>query len=69
MEATEAIGWDRFKKLFLGQYYLRYMQNQMKVKFFELRQNKMSVAEYEKKFTELSIFVPDYIDSDEKKIK
>ena len=45
------------------------MQTQMELKFFELKQEGMTVGEYEKKFTELARFVGDYVDTDEKRAK
>ncbi|KAL8124013.1 hypothetical protein AgCh_011860 [Apium graveolens] len=54
MEVNQQVSWERFKKLFLEKYYPKYMQNQMELKFLELKQENMSVLEYEKKFTELS---------------
>ncbi|KAL8147604.1 hypothetical protein AgCh_005068 [Apium graveolens] len=36
------------------------MENQMELKFLELKQNNLSVAEYEAKFTELSRFMPEF---------
>lgn len=69
LEEGEVIAWDRFKKIFLDKYFPRYMQTQMELKFFELKQEGMSVGEYEKKFTELARFVGDYVDTDEKRAK
>ena len=69
LEEGEVISWDRFKKVFLDKYFPRYMQTQMELKFFELKQGGMSVGEYEKKFTELARFVGDYVDTDEKRVK
>ncbi|KAL8124179.1 hypothetical protein AgCh_011985 [Apium graveolens] len=54
MEANQQVSWERFKKLFLDKYYPNYMQNQMELKFLELKQGSMTVLKYEKKFTELS---------------
>ncbi|XP_074327376.1 uncharacterized protein LOC141665296 [Apium graveolens] len=39
----------------------------MELKFFDLKQEGMTVGEYEKKFTELARFVGDYVDTDEKR--
>ncbi|XP_063941903.1 uncharacterized protein LOC135149893 [Daucus carota subsp. sativus] len=69
LEEGEVIAWDRFKKIFLDKYFPRYMQTQMELKFFELKQEEMTVGEYEKKFTELARFVGDYVDTDEKRAK
>lgn len=69
MEEAEVITWDRFTELFLEKYFPRYVQNQMELKFFELKHENLSVMEYEKKFTELARFVPEYVNTDEKKAK
>jgi len=69
MEVTQQISWERFKKLFLDKYYPKYMQNQMELKFLELKQGNMTVLEYEKKFTELSRFVTKYTSTEEEKAK
>ncbi|XP_074351540.1 uncharacterized protein LOC141690659 [Apium graveolens] len=69
LEEEEVISWDRFKKIFLDKHFPRYMQTQMELKFFELKQEGMTVGEYEKKFTELARFVGDYVDTDEKRAK
>ena len=41
----------------------------MEIKFLELKQDKMTVAEYEAKFTELSRFVPEFVNTEEKKAR
>ena len=41
----------------------------MELKFIELRQENSSVIEYERKFTELARFVPEYVNTDEKRAK
>ncbi|XP_074335321.1 uncharacterized protein LOC141672562 [Apium graveolens] len=41
----------------------------MELKFFELKQEGMTVGVYENKFTELARFVGDYVDMDEKRTK
>ncbi|XP_074358662.1 uncharacterized protein LOC141697970 [Apium graveolens] len=41
----------------------------MELKFFELKQEGMTVGECEKKFTELARFVGDYVDTDEKRVR
>ena len=48
LEEEEAVTWERFKELFLEKYFPRYMQNQMELKFFELRHENSSVIEYER---------------------
>ncbi|KAL8147908.1 hypothetical protein AgCh_005288 [Apium graveolens] len=39
------------------------------IKFLNLTQGDLTVAEYEAKFTELARFVPDQVDTDEKKAR
>nr|XP_017239892.1 PREDICTED: uncharacterized protein LOC108212682 [Daucus carota subsp. sativus] len=41
----------------------------MEIKFLELKQENMSVVDYEVRFTEFARFVPDYVDMDEKRAK
>ncbi|XP_074327698.1 putative mitochondrial protein AtMg00860 [Apium graveolens] len=43
------------------------METRMEIKFLDLKQDKMTVAEYEGKFTELSWFVPEFVNTEEKK--
>ncbi|XP_074352500.1 uncharacterized protein LOC141691629 [Apium graveolens] len=69
LEATEVITWDRFRRMFLDQYCPCYMQTQMEMKFFKLKQENMTVGEYEKKFTKLSRFIGEYVDSEVKRAK
>ncbi|KAL8114916.1 hypothetical protein AgCh_021664 [Apium graveolens] len=69
LEGGEFITWERFTELFLEKYFPRYMKNQMEIKFLNLTQGDLSVAEYEAKFTELARFVPDQVDTDEKKAR
>ena len=41
----------------------------MELKFLELKQENMTVAEYEAKFTELSRFVPKFVSTDAKRAR
>ncbi|KAL8155318.1 hypothetical protein AgCh_000627 [Apium graveolens] len=67
LETDVVIPWDRFTRLFLDKYFPRFMETQMEIRFLELKQDKMIVAEYEAKFTELSRFVPEFVNTEEKK--
>ncbi|KAL8145807.1 hypothetical protein AgCh_003815 [Apium graveolens] len=69
LEGGEFITWERFTELFLEKYFPRYMKNQMEIKILNLTQGDLTVAEYEAKFTELARFVPDQVDTDEKKAR
>ncbi|KAL8114497.1 hypothetical protein AgCh_021377 [Apium graveolens] len=52
-----------------GKVFAIYMQYQLEMKFLDLRHEEMSVAEYEVKFSELSRFVPEYVNIEAKKAK
>ena len=52
LEGGAVVTWARFTELFLEKYFPRYMQNQMELKFLELKQDNLSVADYEARFTE-----------------
>ena len=69
MEGNAVISWTRFTQLFLEKYFPKYLKNQMELKFLELKQGTMTIADYEAKFTELSRFVPYHVDTDEKRAK
>ncbi|KAL8147195.1 hypothetical protein AgCh_004789 [Apium graveolens] len=69
LETDVVIPWDRFTRLFLDKYFPRFMETQMKIRFLELKRDKMTVAEYEAKFTELSRFVPEFVNTEEKKAR
>ncbi|MGI4673397.1 retrotransposon gag family protein [Klebsiella pneumoniae] len=69
MEPNGVVTWERFTELFLEKYFPRYMETQMELKFLELKQDNMTVAEYEAKFTELSRFVPEFVSTDAKKAR
>ncbi|KAK1352107.1 hypothetical protein POM88_053611 [Heracleum sosnowskyi] len=69
MEPEGLITWARFTELFLERYFPDYMRDQMELKFLELKQGSMTVPQYETRFTELSRFVPTYVDTEKKKAK
>ena len=69
MEPVGVIPWGRFTELFLEKYFPSYMEAQMELKFLELKQGILTVAEYEAKFTELSRFVPEYVNTEVKKAR
>ncbi|KAL8120101.1 hypothetical protein AgCh_017286 [Apium graveolens] len=69
LETDAVIPWDRFTPRFLEKYFPRFMETQMEIKFLELKQDKMIVAEYEAKFTELSRFVPEFVNTEEKEAR
>ncbi|XP_074356502.1 uncharacterized protein LOC141696231 [Apium graveolens] len=69
LEGEGVVNWDRFTDLFLEKYFPRYMKNQMVIKFLKLKQGNLLVTDYEAKFTELARFVPEQVDTDERRAK
>ncbi|KAK1401715.1 hypothetical protein POM88_001320 [Heracleum sosnowskyi] len=67
LETDAIITWARFSTLFLEKYFPVFMEAQMERKFLELKQDNMTVAEYEAKFTELSRFMPEFVNTDLKR--
>ncbi|KAL8095247.1 hypothetical protein AgCh_036633 [Apium graveolens] len=68
-KAQYDLSWEKFTEMFLEKYLPSYMQDQLEMKFLDLRQEDMSVAEYEVKFSELSRFIPEYVNTEAKKAK
>jgi hypothetical protein len=69
MEPEGVITWERFSEIFLEKYFSTYMEAEMEIKFLELKQGNMTVAEYEAKFTKLCRFVPEYVNTEVKKTR
>ena len=67
--ATETLSWDDFKIEFENQYYSRYHRKMKEHEFLALRQERMSVLEYERWFHDLSLFVPHYVPSEQHMIE
>ncbi|XP_028106690.1 uncharacterized protein LOC114305756 [Camellia sinensis] len=59
--------WARFNEIFYEKYFLQCFRDRKVSEFQELKQSRMSVAEYKTKFTELTRFVPHMVDTDYKK--
>ncbi|XP_074375159.1 uncharacterized protein LOC141716896 [Apium graveolens] len=60
----EAISWQKFTELFLEKYLPSYMHDQLEMRFMDLKQENMTIAEYEVKFLELERFVPEYMNTE-----
>lgn len=70
VEARENnVSWARFKELFFQKYFPRSLETNMEIKFLELKQGEMTVAEYEAKFTELARFAPHQVDTERRKAR
>ncbi|XP_028081774.1 uncharacterized protein LOC114283142 [Camellia sinensis] len=61
--------WARFNEIFYEKYFPQCFRNRKMFEFQELKQGRMSVAEYEAKFTELARFAPHVVDTDYKKAR
>jgi hypothetical protein len=62
-----AITWDEFNAQFRTHYVPRGTLKQKKKEFFELQHDGMTVNEYLNKFTQMSRYAPDEVNTDEKK--
>ncbi|XP_074355418.1 uncharacterized protein LOC141695076 [Apium graveolens] len=69
IEENPVILCERFIALFLEKYFPKHLEQQMELKFLELKQGRMNVAEYENKFSEPSRFVPYHVDTEEKRTR
>ncbi|XP_048132209.1 uncharacterized protein LOC125314295 [Rhodamnia argentea] len=57
--------WDTFVEAFNNKYFSRTAREQKMAEFFRLRQNQMTVDQYEAKFSELSKYAPRLIEDPE----
>ncbi|XP_074361831.1 uncharacterized protein LOC141702018 [Apium graveolens] len=60
---------EKFIEMFLEKYLPSYMQDQLEMRFLNLRHEDMTVAKYEVKFSELARFAPEYVNTEAKKAK
>ena len=58
------ITWERFKELFFENYFSESIKNKMEIKFLELKQGNMTVAEYAVRFNELARFATHQVDTE-----
>ncbi|XP_028056518.1 uncharacterized protein LOC114260569 [Camellia sinensis] len=66
---NENMTWAQFNIISYDKYFPWCFLDRMALEFQELKQGKMSVAEYEAKFTELAKFAPHMVDMDYKKAR
>ena len=62
----ENMTWTQFCTIFYDKYFRQCFRDRKVSEFQELKQGRMSVAEYEAKFTEVARFAPHMVDSDYK---
>ncbi|XP_061993339.1 uncharacterized protein LOC133711199 [Rosa rugosa] len=65
----ELMEWAVFKEKFLEKYFPQVERDKKELEFIQLTQGKMTVIEYETKFTKLSRFAPHMVDTDDKKAR
>ncbi|XP_059638925.1 uncharacterized protein LOC132281219 [Cornus florida] len=63
----EVILWDPFVKAFYEKYFPPIYRKEKEREFILLKQNRMSVVDYEVKFTALSRFAPKFVQNEEDK--
>jgi hypothetical protein len=63
----ESINWQKFRNSFMTHHVPFGMMKLKKKEFKDLKQGSMSVNEYVTRFTQLSRYAPDDVDTDEKK--
>ncbi|XP_028118063.1 uncharacterized protein LOC114315649 [Camellia sinensis] len=68
-ESNKDIGWARFLEIFYNKYFPQCVRDRKVSEFMELKQNNMTVAEYEAKFTKVARFAPHMVDTDYKKLR
>jgi hypothetical protein len=65
-EEPESINWQEFKNSFCSHHVPPGVMKLKKKEFEELKQGSMSVSEYVSRFTQLSRYAPDNVDTNEK---
>ena len=61
------MSWAQFNTIFYDKYFPQCFQDRKVSEFQKLKQGRISVAEYEARFTELAKFSPDMVNTDYKK--
>lgn len=66
---TDALNWEEFDQIFQDKYFLDSVRDRMKTDFLALRHGNMTVAEYEKRFDELSRYATEFISTEASRAK
>ncbi|XP_028112575.1 uncharacterized protein LOC114310688 [Camellia sinensis] len=67
--SNENTTWAQFNTIFYDKYFLQCFRDRKVSEFQELKQGRMSVSDYEAKFTELARFAPHMVNTDYKKAR
>ncbi|XP_028099455.1 uncharacterized protein LOC114298985 [Camellia sinensis] len=66
-KSNENLTWAQFNAIFYDKYFPQYFRDRKVLEFQELKQDKMFIAEYKAKFTELARFASHMVDTEYKK--
>ena len=58
--ASDVVPWGTFRQTFLEKYFPEDVKNRKEIEFLELKQESMTVAEYETRFENLVRYFPHY---------
>ena len=64
-----ALTWGEFDRIFQDKYFPESVRDRMKAGFLALRQGNTTVVEYERRFTELSHYVMEFISTEANRAK
>jgi hypothetical protein len=64
-----ALTWTQFKDEVMGKYFPQALRDRKEAEFLQLRQGKMKLEEYERKFEQLSRYAPHLVDTEAKKAR
>jgi hypothetical protein len=68
-EGKKNIKWEDFLEAFREKFFSDFMQDKLEMEFLQLQQGKMTVAQYEAKFSELMKYAPHFIDDEKRATK
>ncbi|XP_022861220.1 uncharacterized protein LOC111381651 [Olea europaea var. sylvestris] len=69
IEDVNTLTWDRFKELFCNKYFIAPVRTMKMNEFIQLRQRRMTVGEYIRKFEQLSTFATHMINTKALKVE
>ncbi|KAH6794310.1 GRF zinc finger / Zinc knuckle protein [Perilla frutescens var. hirtella] len=67
-EEKDQLSWEIFQEVVLDKYFTTAFKEKKETEFFDLKQGNMTIEEYERKFNQLSRYVPHLVDSEGKRI-
>ncbi|XP_022856725.1 uncharacterized protein LOC111377829 [Olea europaea var. sylvestris] len=61
--------WARFKEEVMGKYFPQALRDRKEIEFLQLKQGKMALLDYERKFEQLSRYTTHLVDTEQKKAR